>query len=104
MHPVELISAAIKGDPENCILPTETVDGICALTGVVGPCVPRGELLGKSFTNGDLLARPESDLISVDSYVALKYKWERMSSWFCDGHNFERLDRIGVREDRKSVV
>jgi len=32
-----------------------------------------------------------------DAYYALKFKWERMNSWFCDGVTFERLTRQDVR-------
>lgn len=98
MHPVHLISKALQDATEREPLPCEPQEGICALTGLVGACVPRKELFGKSFTNGDLFARPDSPLVSVEAFVALKYKWERMSSWFCDGVTFQRLDRQGVRQ------
>lgn len=97
MTPVNLIASAIQADPERPELPCEPRDGVCAVTGMAGACVPRKELFGKSFTNGDILARPDSDFVSVDAFLALKYKWERMSSWFCDGKTFQRLDRQGVR-------
>ena len=98
MHPVNLIAQAIPTHSEGTELPCEPQEGVCALTGAVGACVPRKELLGKSFTNGDLLARPDSPLVSVDAYRALKFKWERMSSWLCNGVTFQRLDRQGVRQ------
>lgn len=94
-HPVKLICSAIK--TEHIELPCEPVDGICAVTGEFGAVILRKHLFGKSFTNIDLLARPDSDMVSVEAYQALKYKWERMSSYFCDGSNFQRLDRVGVR-------
>jgi hypothetical protein len=97
-HPVNLIAQSIQGDPECPALPCEPTQGICAITGAAGECIPRKHLLGKSFTNGDLLARPDSDMVSVDAYYALKFKWERMSSWICDGSTFTRLNRQGVRE------
>lgn len=97
MHPVNLISASIVEHEDRPVLPCEPTEGICAITGEYGLCVPRKQLLGKSFTNGDLLARPESDMVSVDAYYALKFKWERMNSWFCDGKTFERLTRQDVR-------
>lgn len=98
MHAVNLISAAIKNKADCPELPCEPVDGICAVTGKQGPCVPRKKLFGKSFTNGDILAAPESDTVSVDAYIALKYKWERMSSWACNGETFARLKRAEIRE------
>jgi len=97
MHPVNLISTAITGHEDRPELPIDPSDGVCAITGASCPCIPRKKLLGKSFTNGDLLARPESDMVSTDAYYALKFKWERMNSWFCDGVTFERLTRQDVR-------
>ena len=98
MMPVNLIAQAIQSHPERPELPCTPQQGVCAITGAAGACIPRKELLGKSFTNGDLLARPDSDLVSVDAFYALKFKWERMSSWICNGNTFTRLDRQGVRQ------
>jgi hypothetical protein len=97
MHPVKLIANSITQHPDRPELPCEPTPGVCAITGSEGLCVPRKKLLGKSFTNGDLLARPDSDMVSIDAYYALKFKWERMNSWFCDGATFERLTRQDVR-------
>jgi len=96
MHPVTLISRALTVTeapyPESC------GNDICCVTGDVGPVVKRRALFGPSFTDGALLAAPESLYAGVDAYRAMKYKWERMSSWFCDGNVFTRLDRVGVRD------
>lgn len=97
MHAANLISAAITNHEDRPLLPCEPVEGVCAITGEQGACVPRKKLLGKSFTNGDVLDRPESDMVSIDAYYALKFKWERMNSWFTDGITFERLTRQDVR-------
>ena len=97
MHPVNLISAAITQHEDRPTLPCDTSEGVCAITGLRGACVPRKKLLGKSFTNGDLLIRPDSDMVSVDAYFAIKFKWERMNSWFTDGKTFQRLTRQDVR-------
>jgi hypothetical protein len=97
MHAVELIASAIKNDPECPEIHFEQKEGLCCATGRTGPTVPRSELFGKSFTNGDALAFPLSDRVSIAAYIALKFKWERMGSWMCDGETFLRLDRIGVR-------
>lgn len=97
MHTVNLIASAITNDPERVVYTGETTQGMCAVTGKQDICVQRKELLGKSFTNGDLLAAPESSLVSLDAYYALTYKWERASSWYCNGKEFIRLDRKGVR-------
>jgi hypothetical protein len=93
MHAVDLIASAIAPEP----LPCEPGEGVCCVTGQVTACLPRKHLLGKSFTNLDLLAAPQSDMVGVAAYQALIYKWERMSSWYCDGRTFSRLDRQQVR-------
>jgi len=98
MHPINLIASAIKNDPERPELPCSPVAGICAVTGDEGLCVPRKELFGKSFTNADLFICPSSNMVSVNTYIALKYKWERMSSWICDGETFTKLYRVKVRD------
>ena len=97
MHATRLIFDALP-PAEREPLPAVPVDGICCLTGEAGLCVPRAEILGKSFTEQHLLRAPDSPLVSVAAWCALKYRWERMSSWVCDGHAFMRLDRQGVRE------
>ncbi len=94
-HPVNLISSAI----EHSDLPAKPEEGVCAITGETCLCLPRKALLGKSFTNIDLLSRPDSEVVGIDAYQALKYKWERMNSWICDGKTFKRLDRVGVRKE-----
>jgi hypothetical protein len=98
MHPVNLISQAIKENKDRPELPCESQEGVCAITGQCCQCIPRKKLIGKSFTNLDLLARPDSTMVGIDAYYALKFKWERMNSWLCDGDTFQRLDRVGVRE------
>lgn len=92
-HAVELI--APHSDVE---MPTGIERGVCAVTGKECDTVPRGELLSKSFTSGDLLRAPNSDRVGVAAYLALRYKWERMSSWIVTESEFRRLDRVGVRE------
>jgi hypothetical protein len=97
MHTLQLLYSSIPKD-EHEPLPSGTMQGVCAFTGAIGPCVPRAVLLGKSFTDQHVLRAPDSPLVSVEAWVALKYKWERMSSWLCDGTRFKRLDRRGVRD------
>lgn len=98
MNAIDLFYNAIKDEPDCLSLPEKQSRGICALTGKETLCVDRKELLGKSFTNGDILIRPDSDKVSIEAFVVLKYKWERMSSWFCDGITLNRLSRVQVRE------
>lgn len=110
MHPVTLISDALrkagKHLPE---YPCKPVIAICALTGQETLCLPRKEVLGKSFTNIDRLAVPESEYVSCDVYIAWNYGYksreeakknrtpERGASWFCDGETFQELTRQDVR-------
>jgi hypothetical protein len=93
MHAVDLIAAAL-GPPA---LPCVPGPGLCCVTGEETACIPRAHLLGKSFTNLDLLAAPGSEQVGVAAYVALTHKWERMSSWYCDGVAFRNLTRQDVR-------
>lgn len=74
MHPCQLISQALqkKGKtlPE---LPCEPVMAMCAVTGETCLCLPRKYVLGKAFTNGDLLASPDSQFVSVDVFYTWNY-------------------------------
>lgn len=99
MHAVTLVSSSLtSSDPDYPPVPEKTVRGICAVTGEESDCVPREDVLpATTFNDVSALAAPESRVCSVAAYVALKYKWERMASWMCDGQTFERLDRQGVR-------
>lgn len=71
--------------------------GLCCITGIYGDCYDRKAVIGKSFTNLDLLSNSQSNLVNCEAFIALKYKWQRMSSYTADGKTFNRLDRIGVR-------
>jgi hypothetical protein len=118
IHAAQLIAAAIKKTPPVCIgegwkdksgdkypsldhvpeLPCSPETGICCLLGIETMCVSRKYAFSSNFTSLDLLKAPDSQHLSVDAFLALKYKWERSSSWFCDGETFYCLDRLGVRE------
>ena len=97
MHSVNLIARAVAALPDCAQIPEKTERGICCVTGDEAETVKRSTLIGKSFTNGDILKAPVSDRISVDAYLALSYKWERMSCWLCDGVTFDRLKRTDFR-------
>lgn len=97
MHTLQLLHNAIP-EAEREPLPSFRANGTCAVTGITGTCVPRGDLFGKSFTDQHILKYPDSPLVSVEAWTSLRYKWERMSSWLCDGQVFHRLDRKAVRE------
>lgn len=98
MHPVNLIASGLSVDDSDYpIMGLQLSHGICAVTGIESQCVPRKSLLGKSFCDGETLVAPSSDMVSIDAYIALKYKWERMSSWTCNEDEFKKLTRIEVR-------
>ena len=98
MHAVNLLASALRYEQTEVMAwPDKLVLAVCAVTGQTAPCWPRESVLGASFTNLDLLKAPESSHISDDARIALSCKWERMSSWICDGIKFTRLDRQGIR-------
>lgn len=97
MHAVCLIAQSLP-EEEKPEITEESSLGICAVTGLESQTLSRKRLFGSSFTDGALLAAPTSDRVSVEAYIALKYKWERMSSWICDGQHFRRLNRVEVRD------
>lgn len=98
MHSVNLIAQALRRQDDCPPLPEKIEKAICCITGVNCDCVERGEKIGNAFTNLDLLIAPESNYMGVDAYIALSYKWERMSLWWCDGEKFVRPNRIEVRD------
>jgi hypothetical protein len=110
MLAIDLIADAVKGTDMAPALPCDPVNAICAVTGTPGPCLPRSEVIGDSFTNQDLLRAPESDYIGVNVYIAWNFGYksrddakrlkcpERMSSWICDGKTFRELSRAEIRE------
>jgi len=98
MHTLELIAAALRYSPDGrAPLPEEPAPGVCAVTGSECETIARRHLLTASFTSQALLRAPTSDRVGVAAWWALRHRWERMSSWFCDPYQFARLDRQGVR-------
>lgn len=95
MSSVKLIYSAIRSETDS---PAPVGVEICCLLGESLPCVPRKDVLGPSFTDGEVLRAPRSQWISVAAAVALSYRPERASSWVCDGVTFTKLDRAGVRD------
>ena len=111
MTAYNLISQALRHEEKRLpVLPYEPVDAVCCVSGEQTQCLKRKDVLGKTFTNGDILMAPESNYAGVDVFYAWYYGYyaeegkkrekrpERMSSWFCDGNTFQELDRQGVRE------
>ncbi len=94
MTAIDLIAKALEYQE-----PPETpVEGICCVTGIMCPTINRRHVIKPSFTRRDLLHCPTSDRAGVSAWLVLGHKWERMSSWTCDGLEFVRLNRVGVRE------
>lgn len=99
MHPITMIAQSLKqDDPDYPVMPDYPVKKeVCCFTGETTDCIQRKNLIGKSFNNHDALLRPGSQWVSLEAWKAMKYKWERASSFWCDGNDFKRLDRVGVR-------
>lgn len=91
MHTVNLISQAIQ--EHHIALPTFSKKNVCCVTGLITECIPRTYLFSDAFTNINLLKAPGSFYVSIDAYQALKYPFERKSSWFCNKKQFIRLKR-----------
>lgn len=78
--------------------PEPPTDGLCCVTGVVGPSIARKYAVKPSFTNLDLLRAPESDRVGVAAWRVLTDHTLRQSSWICDAGGFRRIDRLVARE------
>lgn len=79
----------IPGDPEL---------GLCCITGIECMTIHRKELIGPSFTEQFRLAAPFSDRVGVNAFKALKFKWERMSSWVVTSKAFTKISRVEARD------
>jgi len=96
MHTINLISEGIKSEWQP--LPEETKKEYCAITGELTDCISRSYVISTDFTAQSGLSLPNSKFMSVDAFQALKYKWERMSSWYVDESGFYRMQRIDARD------
>jgi hypothetical protein len=111
MHSLQLLAEALGRDatyrPEP--LPEPAERGLCCLIGIECDTIARRHLLTTSFTDWDVLQRPDSDRISVAAWIAFtagelrdgksrRYCPERMSSWRCTAAAFVPLTRQAVRE------
>lgn len=110
MHAISLISSALDVESGLYVpdpLPADPLDGVCCVTGMDGPTVPRKALLSNTFLDGDALACPGSDRVSVEVWRAFTAQEnrgkkrgffpERQSSWIVTRSKWQTLDRIGVR-------
>lgn len=100
-HPCHLIASALppKLMPEP---PCATIEGLCAVTGNIGPCLPRKLVILDTNTDGYLFVEPTSQLVHVDVYTSWAFGTlkegakkvtcpERQSCWWTDGREFKRL-------------
>lgn len=71
MHCVDLIANALPGEAAD--LPEPPSEGVCCLTGAVGPTLPKKLAIKDSFTQLDQLRAPGSDRIGVPAWRALTY-------------------------------
>lgn len=108
MSCIDLIASAVP-DEHVPDLPESSAPGICAITGAEGDSIRAKHLLGASFTQWDLLARPDSDRVSVAAWRAWMYGWreegkkrdyrpERMASWVTTPLGLRTLTRQDVRQ------
>lgn len=106
-HACHLVAAAV---PEAMLpaLPCAPVEGLCAVTGVQGPCLPRSAVISDANCDAYLFAAPASPLVSVAVYTAWNFGTtkpgakrqscpERQSCWWCDGREFRQLDKAAMR-------
>ena len=96
MQACELIAKAIPVEDRE-ELPCHTQLGTCCVTGEACETIDAKFCIGPSFTDHAVLRSPGSPRIGVSAYWALKYKWERMSLWWCNGFEFRRLERVSAR-------
>lgn len=106
MHACHLISSSVHDD---IALPCEPVDGVCAVTGTLGPCLPRELVVSSSNCDIYLFAAPTSRQVHVDVWRAWKYGVtkpgskgasypERQSCWWCDGRTFCTMTKPEMRK------
>lgn len=69
----------------------------CCITGVVGECVARKEVIQKSNCDQSWFAAPTSMWCSVDAALALSHRPERSSCWWTDGEVFKSIKRLEIR-------
>lgn len=76
----------------------EPYEATCALTGETRQCVPIKDCVSSNFTEWDVLTDPETEMMCVEAYYALKFRWERFSSWLCSRGKFVRVDKDIIRD------
>lgn len=108
MHAVNLIANAVRNMGQCPPFPALIEDGICAVTGQDGPCLPRSACIPVTNCDQPWFAAPGSNLVSVDVFVAWNYGYrktggkrdvrpERQKCWWTDGKTFDEIDRDRIR-------
>lgn len=103
---VHLLASALRERPP---LPCEPQEGICAVTGSLGPCLPRHLVILESNCDQARFLAPESDHVHVDVFYAWNAGYlkdgrkrqtcpERQSCWWCDGREFREIRKPDIRE------
>lgn len=106
-HACHLVAAAVP-ERDRPPFPCDPVDGLCAVTGTCGPCLPRREVISEANCDSFLFAAPTSDRVHVDVWVAWNFGGtkpgakrqtcpERQACWWCNGREFRRIDKTFMR-------
>lgn len=94
MHPISLLASAI---PSNGDTPGDVAEGICCVTGLQGPTIPRRLAIPDSANDQPWYRAPTSDRCSLDASRVLHFRPERAACWWCDGRVFRPLKRPEIR-------
>lgn len=95
VHTVDLIANAIKDEVE---IPDNTEIGICCVTGTECQTIKKKDVVSALFSNNDILLAPDSNRIGIAATIAMRYGWERKSSWFVNENQFIRFEKKLFRD------
>jgi hypothetical protein len=98
MNTITLVANSIRSQEDCPLISADLITkNICCITGDLTDCIPKKLVIKDTFTNRDLLKAPQSEYCSVDAYIVLSYKWQRFSSWLCNGKEFQRLTKTDFK-------
>lgn len=106
-HTCHLVAAAVPRD-RRPLPPRLPVNGLCAVTGTVGPCLPRDAVISSANNDSFLFVAPTSNLVHVDVFTAWNFGElkpgrtrqscpERQACWWCDGKQFVEMNKAAMR-------
>jgi hypothetical protein len=110
MHAANLIASAVRGTDLCPELPCQPVpDQICVVTGEVGPCLPKKEVVLSTSTDYSWFLAPMSEWAGVDVFQAWncglikdgakrRSCFERGACWWTDGKEFCVIKRAEIRK------